>query len=165
MRILNFVKIHSILKDLFIKEKWLLFCASLCIVIVVVVVVVLPSVLGVIRVSTVLACEYWFIVGCGNEVAVTSVLNRRQFSSLCLYCMYGILPSVLRRCWLGYRKGIRPVKNLSGGCWHGYLSRARCRLAYVPADATAVPKPYHLLPHLHPDWFYYSGTSLPRLSR
>ena len=23
------------------------------------------------------------------------------------------------------------------GCWHGYLSGARCRLAYVPADATA----------------------------
>jgi len=22
-------------------------------------------------------------------------------------------------------------------CWHGYLSGARCRLAYVPADATA----------------------------
>ena len=114
MRVLNLVKIHSILKDLFIKEKWLLFSASLCIVIVVVVLIVLPS--------------------------------------------------VLRRCWLGCRKGIRPVKNLSGGCWHGYQSRARCRLAYVPADATAVPKPYHLLPHLHPDWFYYSGTSLPRLS-
>ena len=25
------------------------------------------------------------------------------------------LPSVLRRCWLGGRKGIRPVKKLSGG--------------------------------------------------
>ena len=23
------------------------------------------------------------------------------------------------------------------GCWHGYLSEARCRLAYGPADATA----------------------------
>ena len=23
------------------------------------------------------------------------------------------------------------------GCWHGYLSGARCRLAYCPADATA----------------------------
>ena len=22
------------------------------------------------------------------------------------------------------------------GCWHGYLSRARCKLAYGPADAT-----------------------------
>jgi len=24
------------------------------------------------------------------------------------------------------------------GCWHGYLSGARCRLAYSPADATAL---------------------------
>jgi len=23
-----------------------------------------------------------------------------------------------------------------------------------PADATAIPKPHHLLPHLNPDWFY-----------
>jgi len=49
-------------------------------------------------------------------------------------------PSVLWRCWLGGRKGIRPVKTFSGGLvgyWHGYLSGARCRLAYCPADATA----------------------------
>ena len=105
-------------------------------------------------------------------------------------------PSVLWRCWFGGRKGIRPVKKLSGevlawlviclewgadlhmpswchchslslapvksrlvlpiwyrltrvvpdkgplngclvGCWRGYLSGSRCRLAYGPADATA----------------------------
>ena len=28
-------------------------------------------------------------------------------------------------------------KNSVVGCWHGYLSGARCRLAYDPADATA----------------------------
>jgi len=27
-----------------------------------------------------------------------------------------------------------------------------------------IPKHHHLLPHLNPDWFYLSGTSLPRLS-
>ena len=43
--------------------------------------------------------------------------------------------SVLTR--LGGRNGIRPVKNWVVGCWHGYLSGARCRLAYGPADATA----------------------------
>jgi len=32
------------------------------------------------------------------------------------------------------------------------------------ADATAIPKPDHLLLHLNPDWFYLSGTGLPRLS-
>jgi len=38
---------------------------------------------------------------------------------------------------LGGRKGIRPVKKRVVGCWCGYLSGARCRLAYGPADATA----------------------------
>ena len=40
-------------------------------------------------------------------------------------------------CWLGDRKGVRPVKNWVVGCWHSCLSGARCRLAYGPADATA----------------------------
>ena len=44
----------------------------------------------------------------------------------------------------------------------GYLSGAKCRLfAYGPADASAS---HHLLPHLNPDWFYLSGTGLPRLT-
>ena len=47
------------------------------------------------------------------------------------------VPSVLRCCWLGGRKGIRPVKNSVVGCWRGCLSGARFRLAYGPADAAA----------------------------
>ena len=43
---------------------------------------------------------------------------------------------MLWHCWLGGRKGIRPVKNWVVECWRGYLSGARCRLAYDPADAT-----------------------------
>ena len=31
------------------------------------------------------------------------------------------MPSVLRRCWFGVRKGIRPVKIWVMRCWHGYL--------------------------------------------
>ena len=46
------------------------------------------------------------------------------------------MPSVLWHCWLGGRKGIRPVKTWVVGCWCGYLSGSRCRLAYGPADAT-----------------------------
>ena len=65
------------------------------------------------------------------------------------------LPSVLWRCWLGGRKGIRPVKNWVVRCWCGYLSGARCRLAYGPADATAT---HYLLLQYNPDWFYLSGT-------
>jgi len=37
---------------------------------------------------------------------------------------------------LGGRKGIRPVKTMSGGVL-AWLSGTRCRLAYGPADATA----------------------------
>jgi len=47
------------------------------------------------------------------------------------------LPSVLWHCWLGGRRGIRPVKNWLVGCWRGYLSGMRCRFAYGPADAIA----------------------------
>jgi len=52
-----------------------------------------------------------------------------------IQCSVAATASVLWRCWLGGRKGIRPEKTV--GCWHGYLSAVRCRLAYVPADATA----------------------------
>ena len=50
------------------------------------------------------------------------------------------LPSVLWCCWLGGRKGIKPVKKLEwwgAGVVIGYLSGAKCRHAYSPADATA----------------------------
>ena len=32
--------------------------------------------------------------------------------------------------------------------------------AYGPADAAAIPKPHHFLPHINPDWFYVSATGL-----
>ena len=54
-----------------------------------------------------------------------------------LYLLTYLTPSVLWRCWLGGRKGIRPVKDWVVGCWHGYLSGARCRLAHSPENATA----------------------------
>ena len=38
---------------------------------------------------------------------------------------------------VGQQEGHPACKKLSGGCWRGYLSGARCRLAYGPADATA----------------------------
>jgi len=45
---------------------------------------------------------------------------------LVLQCLAHIIPSVLWHCWLGGRKGIRPVKNWVVGCWCGCLSGARC---------------------------------------
>jgi len=38
---------------------------------------------------------------------------------------------------VGRQEGHPACKKVSGGCWHGYLSGARCRLAHGPADATA----------------------------
>jgi len=56
-------------------------------------------------------------------------------------------------------------KNRVMRCWCGYLTAVRCRLfAHGPADATAIPKPHHFSPHVNPDWFYLSGSGLPRLS-
>ena len=37
----------------------------------------------------------------------------------------------------GRQEGHPACKNWVVGCWHGYLSGTRCRLAYGPADATA----------------------------
>jgi len=36
---------------------------------------------------------------------------------------------------VGWQEGHAAYKKLSGGCWRGYLSRARCRLEYGPSDA------------------------------
>ena len=38
---------------------------------------------------------------------------------------------------VGQQEGHPACKKLSGACWRGYLSGARYRLAYGPADATA----------------------------
>ena len=88
---------------------------------------------------------YWIAT---NTFTADPALIRKSFilnsykvvsNSLCLsaVCCQCRLPSVLWCCWLGGRKGIRPVNNWMVRCWHGYLSETRCRLAYGPADATA----------------------------
>jgi len=41
------------------------------------------------------------------------------------------------------QEGHSACKNWFMGCWHGYLSWARCRFAYGPADATAT---HYLVP-------------------
>ena len=65
---------------------------------------------------------------------------------------------------VGCQEQHQACKNWPMRCWCGYLSGARCRLfAYGPADVTAIPQP-NPSPRLNPDWFYLSGTGLPRLS-
>ena len=71
----------------------------------------------------------------GTDRRMDGWTDRHDTIFICLLRM----PSVLWRCWLGGRKGIRPVKNWAVGYWRGYLSGGRCRLAYGPADVTATP--------------------------
>jgi len=58
--------------------------------------------------------------------------------------------------WAARRTACKKLRVL--GSWHGYLTGARCRLAYGPADATAT---HYLLLQFNPDWFYLSGTGSP----
>ena len=67
----------------------------------------------------------------------TLILKCQCFTGCCAAILALVSASVLWRCWSGGRKDIRPVKIWVVGCWHGYLSGARCRLACGPADATA----------------------------
>ena len=49
-----------------------------------------------------------------------------------LFCAFSALMLLV-----GRQEGHPAYKKLVVGCWHSYLSGARCRLAYGPADATA----------------------------
>ena len=53
---------------------------------------------------------------CLYNNAVEGLLNYQTWIPI-----HSDLPSVLWRCWLGGRKGIRPVKNWVVWCWRGYL--------------------------------------------
>ena len=80
-----------------------------------------------------------------------SLLSPKSFSALTLL--------------VGCQEEHPACKSWVMGCWCDYLSGARCRLfACGPADATAIQKLRHLLPHLNPDSFYLSVTGLPRLT-
>ena len=54
----------------------------------------------------------------------------------CLLVAYWFAFSALTLL-VGRQEGHPVCKNWVVGCWRGYLSGARCRLAYGPADATA----------------------------
>jgi len=85
----------------------------------------------------------------------------------CIAVLYSLSTFVFSALTLlvGRQEEHPACKNWVTRCWCGYLSGVRCRLfAYGPANATVVPKPRYLLPHLNPDWFYLSGTGSPRLS-
>jgi len=56
---------------------------------------------------------------------------------------------------VGWKEWHLACKNWAMCCWRGYLSVARCRFAYGPADATAT---HCLLLQQNPHWFHLSGT-------
>jgi len=58
------------------------------------------------------------------------------FRFLCLFCVVVAFSALT--LLVGRQAGHPACKTLRVvGCWHGYLSGVRCRLAYGPADATA----------------------------
>ena len=54
------------------------------------------------------------------------------FIVIVFYCTFSALTLLV-----GQQEGHLACNNWVARCWHGYLSGVRCRLAYVPADATA----------------------------
>ena len=74
------------------------------------------------------------------------------------FTIWSIVPSVLWRCWLGGRKGIRPVKKMSGEVLTWLSVWSEVQTCICPADATAT---HCLLLQQNPDWFYLSGTGPP----
>jgi len=68
------------------------------------------------------------------DVAVILSLMRVSISPCFLLPLFAFSALMLLAGWKEWHPA---CKNWAVGCWHGYLSGARCRLAYGPADATA----------------------------
>ena len=68
------------------------------------------------------------------------LIARGKVFAYCLHiytlCLVSMIAFSALTLLVGRQEGHPACKKLSGGCWHGYLSVARCRLAYSPADAT-----------------------------
>ena len=82
--------------------------------------------------------------------------GKRLLNICCFFQIH--LPSVLWRCWLGSRKGIRPVKNWVVGCWHGCMSGlwSKVQICISPSWCHCHSLP---LAPVNPDWFYQNGSA------
>jgi len=70
--------------------------------------------------------------GCPLSKAVKRSLLLLLLSVVCRLIAFSALTLLVAR------QEVHPAcKKRVVGCWRGYLSGARCRLAYGPADATA----------------------------
>ena len=61
-------------------------------------------------------CYFWFMMWFLLCIVLgIHIVNDIRIDEQILLCLQCSLPSLLWRCWLGSRKGVRPVKKLSGG--------------------------------------------------
>ena len=74
----------------------------------------------------------WLIVANIPLHQLALSITNSNFSLLLNNCAFSALTLLV-----GQQEGHPPCKKTVVGYWHGYLSGARCRLAYGPADATA----------------------------
>ena len=76
------------------------------------------------------SCAQWY----ANELCVLIMFRLHFFVYLgSVFVAFSALTLLV-----GRQEGHPACKKQSGGCWRGYLTGARCRLAYGPADATAI---------------------------
>ena len=80
-----------------------------------------PKSFGLVCVLAATRRSVWFVSWTGWTVAMTG--HDDSTISIVMVVIITVIikgqPSVLWRCWLGGRKGIRPVKYWVVGCWHG----------------------------------------------
>ena len=87
----------------------------------------------------------------------THTHTHTRFTAL-LDCVQDTYPSVLWCCWLGGRKGIWPVKNLSVGvlAWLSVWGEVQICIWFSWCHCHSLS-----LAAVNPEWFYLSGTSSP----
>jgi len=78
---------------------------------------------------------YPFLRKCGGLVGGDFHISLTQRIFICLIANENAFSALT--LLVGRQEGHPAFKNRVVGCWCGCLSEARCRLAYVPADATA----------------------------
>ena len=72
-------------------------------------------------------CLCFLMLMCMRMLCLNLVLM--NYYNVCAFCALTLL--------VGWQEGHPACKSGVVGCWRGFLSGTRCRLAYGPADATA----------------------------
>jgi len=86
--------------------------------------------------------------------STNKIISKNQELDQFFCILHMNLQSSVRRCWLGSRKGIWPVKNCLVRSWHGYLSGVRVQIYIWPSWCHC--HSLSLAP-VNPDWFYLPG--------